>query len=36
MINYNLLTTMEIIQTIIVSVALYVVFEMIYKKLKNR
>ena len=36
MINYNLVTNMEILQTIIVSVTLYVALEMIYKKLKNR
>jgi len=35
MINFNLLTYTEILQTIIVSVALYVACEMIYKKLKR-
>ena len=35
MINFNTVTTMEVILTIIISVALYVAIEMIIKKRKD-
>ena len=35
MINYLLVTTLEIMQTILISIVLYVAFEMIYNKTKT-
>ncbi len=36
MINYNLVTPMEAIQTVIVAIAFYVACEMIYKRYENK